>query len=194
MRSTANDNWPGGRGIIHNGGFGSRFSFSLTLEGRRKSTRHRGIFAAAKTGYVVLCIEPAGHSQQSPPAPLRYGASSAFPSLTRATPFAAWLDATSGCRKARKRLPGQHHCQKARAVPIRLLVDRSGTTQPTVTLEGLSMTLEGPGHPAQYRHLRGQALFWSWPATTAASNLRNPGFYPQQLWISLWETRFSIDT
>ena len=78
-----------------------------------KSTRHRGIFAAAKTGYVVLRIEPAGRSRQSPPSSLRYGASSAFPSLTRATPFAAGLDATSGHREAHKRLPGLHPCQKS---------------------------------------------------------------------------------
>jgi len=54
----------------------------LTLEGQHHNTRLRGIFAAAKTGYVVLRIEPGDHGRQSRPYSLRYGASSAFPTLT----------------------------------------------------------------------------------------------------------------
>lgn len=64
-KSTANGRRPGGRPAIKSGGFGSRFS--LTVEGQA-----RGIFADAKTGYVVLRIEPGAQSLPCGlPAPFR---------------------------------------------------------------------------------------------------------------------------
>lgn len=61
-----------------------------TLEG---PSQGRGIFAGAKTGYVVLRIEPGDQGRQSLPSSLRYGASSAFPTLTGPMALAAGLAA-----------------------------------------------------------------------------------------------------
>ena len=64
-----------------------------TLDG---PNQRRGIFVGAKTGYVVLRIEPRSASRL-----LR--ASSAFPTLTGSMPLAARLQAASGPYGRRKR-------------------------------------------------------------------------------------------
>ena len=137
--------WPGST----NGGFGSRFS--LTLEGQHHSTRHRGIFAAAKTGYVVLRIEPGDQGRQSRPSSLRCGASSAFPTLTGPMALAAGLAA---CLRALWPFHEPTGSQEVPATTGRLDtgdgVDSFGTTRPTMTLEGPLLTLEGPTMPAHY--------------------------------------------
>jgi len=111
----------------------------LTLEGQNHSSRHRGIFAPAKTGYVVLRIEPGGQARQSLPSSLRYGASSAFPTLTGPMTLAAGL-------AARLRAfwpfqgPAEHQGMTVAACGLDAGdgVDSSGTTRPTMTLEGVA--------------------------------------------------------
>lgn len=135
--------WPGST----NGGFGSRFS--LTLEGQHHSTRHRGIFAAAKTGYVVLRIEPGDHGRQSRPSSLRCGASSAFPTLTGPMALAAGLAARL---RALWPFQGPAGHQETKAAACGLVAGDVwivwGQLRPTMTLEGRLLTLEGPTMPA----------------------------------------------
>jgi len=110
--------------MIENGGFGSRFS--LTDEGYQNGNI-RGIFAHAKTGYVVLRIEPSGQGRPSRPC----RASSAFPALTGALPLAAGLGAGTPA----------HSGRSAASAPG--LVDSSRTDPVSVTLGGRSLTHEG---------------------------------------------------
>ena len=112
-----------------------------TLEG---PSQGRGIFAGAKTGYVVLRIEPRSASR-----PLR--ASSAFPTLTGPMALAAGLAA---CLRALWPFHEPTGSQEVPATTGRLDtgdgVDSFGTTRPTMTLEGPLLTLEGPTMPAHY--------------------------------------------
>nr|BDV50886.1 hypothetical protein [uncultured bacterium] len=109
------------------------------------------IFAAAKTGYVVLRIEPGDQGRQSLPSSLRYGASSAFPTLTGPMALAAGLAA---CLRALWPFHEPTGSQEVPATTGRLDtgdgVDSFGTTRPTMTLEGPLLTLEGPTMPAHY--------------------------------------------
>ena len=161
-RSTASGR-PGGH-ATENGGLGSRFS--LTDEGRSGGmqtlegpSQGRGIFAGAKTGYVVLRIEPRSASR-----PLR--ASSAFPTLTGSMPLAAGLQA-----RQRAIRPPQAAIQ-GRPIPARgpglpkihpRPVGGLWTNRPTVTLGGRSLTIGGQSTPAHCRHLRGKRQFSAWP-------------------------------
>ena len=117
----------------------------------------RGIFAGAKTGYVVLRIEPRSASR-----PLR--ASSAFPTLTGSMPHAAGLQA-----RQRAIRPPQAAIQ-GRPIPARgpglpkihpRPVGGLWTNRPTVTLGGRSLTLGGAEYPGALQTLEGQTSVFS---------------------------------
>jgi len=94
--------------------------------------------AAARTGYVVLRIEPSGQGRPSRP----WRASSAFPTLTGPMALAAGLRGPGGpswpllgAVAGLRRLAG--------------LVDRLGTKRRPVTVEGRFLTLGGQRTPAR---------------------------------------------
>jgi hypothetical protein len=99
----------------------------------------------------VLRIEPGDQGRQSLPSSLRYGASSAFPTLTGPMALAAGLAA---CLRALWPFHEPTGSQEVPATTGRLDtgdgVDSFGTTRPTMTLEGPLLTLEGPTMPAHY--------------------------------------------
>ncbi|MHB9086307.1 MAG: hypothetical protein ACYC2V_07700, partial [Thiobacillus sp.] len=106
-------------------------------------------FAAAKTGYVVLRIEPGDHGRQSRPSSLRCGASSAFPTLTGPMALAAGLAARL---RALWPFQGPAGHQETKAAACGLVAGDVwivwGQLRPTMTLEGRLLTLEGPTMPA----------------------------------------------
>lgn len=109
---------------------------SLTFEGPSCGGFSRP--AAARTGYVVLRIEPGGHGRPSRP----WRASSAFPTLTGPVALAARLRGPGGpfwpllgAIEGRRCLVG--------------LVDRLGTKRRLVTVEGRFLTLGGQRTPAR---------------------------------------------
>lgn len=109
---------------------------SLTFEGPSCGGFSRP--AAARTGYVVLRIEPSGQGRPSRP----WRASSAFPTLTGPVALAAGLRGPGGpswpllgALAGLRRLAG--------------LVDRFGTKRRPVTVEGRFLTLGGQRTPAR---------------------------------------------
>ncbi|HEV2618620.1 MAG TPA: hypothetical protein VGU23_01625, partial [Acidobacteriaceae bacterium] len=107
------------------GGFGSRFS--LTDEGQATS-QGRGIFACAKTGYVVLRIEPGSQGRPSRP----YRASSAISDALRGLAPCRW--ATSHASRP----------EGGRSTERIVHVDNSGMECRWLILEGRWLTHEGP--------------------------------------------------
>ena len=159
-RSTASGR-PGGH-ATENGGLGSRFS--LTDEGRSGGmqtlegpSQGRGIFAGAKTGYVVLRIEPRSASR-----PLR--ASSAFPTLTGSMPLAAGLAgppvghtaAASGHPRPADPCPGARSAEDPPA-PCGRLVDKSAHRDTW----GAFIDTWGAEYPGALQTLEGQTSVFS---------------------------------
>ncbi|EAV2393610.1 hypothetical protein CPE61_23815, partial [Salmonella enterica subsp. enterica serovar Derby] len=109
----------------------------MTLEGHR-----REILVLARTGYVVLRIEPAPLACL---APLRVA--TGLPAPFRRSP--GWLPSPLGWRPSMALQTRQKRRRsRVRDTAAAGVVDTSRKTWPSLTDEGRTLTLEGPTHPA----------------------------------------------